>query len=48
LPFQVVAVEERPMSVHQSTYKTIVAAARRRWSALRAWLTTPAPLDLWL
>jgi hypothetical protein len=36
------------MLVHSSTYKTLVAATRRGWSALRAWLATPAPLDLWL
>jgi hypothetical protein len=36
------------MQVHSSTYKAIVAASRRGWSALRAWLAQPAPLDLWL
>ncbi len=36
------------MQVHSFTYKSIVAASRRGWSSLRAWLTAPARLDVWL
>jgi hypothetical protein len=36
------------MLVHSFTYKNIVAASRRGWSTLRAWLAAPVPLDLWL